>query len=165
MDHVLKAKYSPGSLVSSGTMAFNRGRRAVGEVVSTLVVLVGAVMMAAVVLSWGLSLLGTTETSYSSALFQSNAQASEQVSIDDVRFVTGPPKSLQIYVRNFGDQPLSVVQVYIDAAAYTTTETTVVARTYGTIAVAYPDWSSGQTYVVRVATERGNIYERSFTAP
>lgn len=136
-----------------------------GVVIGNLIILASSVVMATVVLFWIMSFTGSAETTYSTAIFQSNAQVSEQVSVDDVYFDSGPPKSITVYVRNFGDDPLKVVQVYVDGIAYTTTETTIVARTYGGVAVQYTGWTSGETYVISVATERGNQYEKSFRAP
>ena len=142
-------------------------RRGVSVIIGNLLILMASVMMATVVLYWALSFQGGAQSSYSTAIFQSNAQASEGVSIDTVIFdsTSGSDKNLTVYVRNFGDIPLQVAQIYVDGVPYNTNSTeAVVSRSVKPIWVDF-NWDFGSTYIVRVATLRGNIYERSFLAP
>lgn len=140
-------------------------KRGVGEVIGNLIILMSSVVLATTVMFWGLSLQSGTQASYSEAIRQSNDQITEQLSIDEVYFNSGPPKSIKVYVRSFGDIPLRVVQIYVDGVAYTTTNTTIVARASAGVDTQYTGWTSGSTYIIRVATLRGNVYEQSFKAP
>lgn len=143
-------------------------RRGSSVVIGNLLILMASVMMATVVLYWALSFQGGAQSSYSTAIFQSNAQAGEQVSIDDVRF-DNTTKRVTVYVRNFGDIPLKVKQVYIDGVALNPPDpqdNVIVSRQSGTVTAEYSNWwFAGDTHVIRVATERGNQYERSFPVP
>lgn len=129
--------------------------------------MLASVMMATVVLYWALSFQGGAQSSYSTAIFQSNAQASEGISIDDVVFNNN--SSMTVYVRNFADIPIQVSQIYIDGSTGGVNPTTVVARSAEPVLVpisgSFSGWIAKHTYIVRVATLRGNVYERSFHAP
>ncbi len=138
-------------------------RRGTSAVIGNLLILMASVMMATVVLYWAQSFQGSAQSSYSSAIFQSNAQASEGISIDDVNF--NDNSSLTVYVRNFADIPIRVAEIYIDGDASGVNPTTVVARSVEPVLVPVSGWTSESTYIIRVATERGNFYERSFRAP
>jgi len=142
-----------------------RYRRGDAAVIGNLIMIAASVLMASIVMFWTFSFQQSAGSSFSQAIFQSAGQASEQFSIDDVNFVTGTPKTMRVYVRNFGDEPIKVVQVYVDSVNYTTTQTVVVARTYAAVTVQYSGWASGETHVIRVATERGGTFERSFRVP
>ncbi len=135
-----------------------------GVVIGNLIMIMASVAMASVLMYWSLSFQSGAQASYSTAIYQSNAQASEQISIDDVYFISSP-KSMTVYVRNFGDTPVMIKQVYVDGTSHTTTETTIVARTYGGVSVQYSSWLSTETHVIRVATALGSQYERSFKVP
>ncbi|MBI2936868.1 MAG: hypothetical protein HYY22_01545 [Thaumarchaeota archaeon] len=138
-------------------------RRGSSIVIGNLLMLSASVMMATVVLYWALSFQGGAQSSYSTAIFQSNAQASEGISIDDVKFNANG--TLTVYARNFADIPMKVAQVYVDGKVGNASETIVVARSAEPILARTSGWVNEATYIIRIATERGNIYERSFQAP
>ncbi|MBI2184361.1 MAG: hypothetical protein HYU39_05315 [Thaumarchaeota archaeon] len=144
-------------------------QKGVSTVIGNLLVLMGSVVMASIVMFWSLSFQGGSQASYSTSIFQSNAQASEQLSIDDAFYNSSGTKTITVYVRNFGDIPLTVAQIYVDAQNYTlitpSSQRIIVSRASANIRLQYSSWTSGETHMIRVATHRGNIYEKSFLVP
>jgi archaellum component FlaG (FlaF/FlaG flagellin family) len=140
-----------------------RRNKAQGEVVANLVMLVAAVVLSSTIYFWASSLLGQTTTLAGTSIFENNAKISEQIRIDDVYF-TGT--TITVYVRNFGDIPFRVINAFVDDAAQTISPNplTVVAREPKSLSFTY-SWSSGTTYRIRVATDRGNNFEKSYVAP
>ncbi|MDV3244906.1 MAG: hypothetical protein LYZ66_07040 [Nitrososphaerales archaeon] len=102
-------------------------RKGQAAVIGTLVLIAASALMATLALFWGLSLQGQSLSNFGQAIYRGNSQASEQLSIDGVLFtkicVGGvPPCALlgnlpqfspTVYVRNFGDLPLTVAAFHI----------------------------------------------------
>ncbi len=92
-------------------------RKAIAEVIATLIMLAAATLFTSIVLYWGLSIQGQSLQNYGGALFKSNNQVTEELSIDSTYFsaASTTPKlyTSTLYVRNFGDSPIKIAAVHI----------------------------------------------------
>lgn len=133
--------------------------RAQGTIVSEMLVLMIGILIASLVLLWSLTSLSTSQASYSEGVAVSNAKLVEQISIDNVNFGADT-----IYVRNYGDNTVRIVTVYVNGEEMTITPTTISSRDSQPIVTTESLPQTG-THSIRVATERGTTYEEIFQAP
>ncbi|MFQ6134221.1 MAG: hypothetical protein ACE5KU_00200 [Nitrososphaerales archaeon] len=140
-------------------MLNERRSRAQGTIVSEMLLLMIGILIAGLVLMWSLSFISAGQTSFSGGVFVSNAKLVEQISIDNVNFGTST-----IYVRNYGDDSVKIVAVYVDGEEKTVTPKTISARDSQPVVTTESLPIEG-THSIRVATERGTYYEEMFKAP
>ncbi len=80
-----------------------------------------SVLLTTIMLFWGISLQGQSNSNYGSAVFRSNSQASEQISIDSVLFtkVSSSPSvyTVTVYARNFGSNPIKLAGIHFGILA------------------------------------------------
>lgn len=98
-------------------------RRGQGVVIATLIMVAASAMLTTIMLYWGLSIQGQGLGNFGTALANSDAAASEQVSIDSVLFTKISPASCPtantvcfsatVYVRNFGDNPINLAGIHL----------------------------------------------------
>jgi len=119
-------------------------------------------MIGAIVLLWALSLTSSSQSGYEYGVLQSNAKLAEQFSIDDVYFNS---TGMVVYVRNYGDIPLKMVAAYIDGNSENISSVVIAAKGLEVVSIEGFVGVSGETYRIRVVSERGNYYEGSFKAP
>lgn len=98
-----------------------RSRTGQAEIIATLILIAAAVLFTTLILFWGLALQGQGTQNFGNALARTNAQAAEQISIDNVLFtkVSSSPNTyaLTVYVRNFGDTPFQLAGIDINILA------------------------------------------------
>jgi len=138
------------------------GRSGQGVVISDLVLIAAGVMLGAAILLWSLSLTASEQSGYDVGVLQSGSKIAEQFSIDDVYFNS---TGMVVYVRNYGDVPVKMVAVYVDGESKSAETVSIAAGGVEAITVDGFVGVSGETYRVRVTSERGNYYEGSFKAP
>ena len=88
----------------------------------------------------------------------------------DIEFLPGPPKAMDITVRNNGPEAVKLVAVWITNTTYhlriDLTEQEVSIRPgeewVYTVEIT---WTSGETYVVKVVTSLGRVFATSEEAP
>jgi hypothetical protein len=167
-------------------------RRGQSEIIATLILIAASALLATIALFWGLSIQGSSLSNFGQAIFRGNNQASEQVSIDGVLFtkVNGSPVQFSptIYVRNFGDLPLTVaafhiqvIQTGLSPASYDcelSTHKVVAARfmvpfdlsstnicTGAPGKVTFANAWNGQTVSVQVTTTGGSTFSNNYAVP
>lgn len=130
-----------------------RQRRAISYILSVVMMTLITTSMATVVLLWGLNEVGTSRDTFSSAIRARMERAQERLTVEDVYF--DGSNTLTVYVRNTGGIQIVVDVVYIDHVAYTVTKTSIGVRELASITVTV-SLTSGQTYLITVATTRGS---------
>jgi len=98
----------------------SRGKLAISEVVSSMLMIVITIALAAILVAWA----GTTYGSFagtSQLFFQQNAQVlPEKLVIENV-FPVKASNLLKTFVRNVGVEQLNVVAIYVNGTSYTFT--------------------------------------------
>jgi hypothetical protein len=144
--------------------------RGQAEVVGALILVGVSVLFTTIVLFWSQSVTGQAGSAMSTNIYLSNMRASEQFSIDEVLF---GGEELKVYVRNFGDVPVRITAVYVydtETGALLNTGTelpspkVVLPRSQSSISVSFKSSPYLNRMVsIRLASDRGNVYERVFT--
>lgn len=144
-------------------MRFRNQRKAEGTVISELLILLIGVVITSFILFWGLSLISGSSEGFIGGIFANNARIEENISIDNINF-----ENKIIYVRNYGDNPVKISATYInDIVEEIEIPITVSARNSEEIIVENngESFTSDSTYIIKIATERGTVYEEMFVAP
>lgn len=102
-------------------MRLRSARRAQAEIIATLIMVAASALLTTIMLFWGIGLQGQSNSNFGTALARTNAQAAEQISIDNVLFTvvssgcSGPVAnhcfSATVYARNFGSSPIQLAGV------------------------------------------------------
>ncbi len=144
-------------------MRFRNQRKAEGTIISEMLVLLIGIIITSFILLWGLSLISGSGEGFIGGIFANNARIEENISIDNINF-----ENKIIYVRNYGDKPLKISAIYInDIVKEFKIPITVSARNSKEINVENngDDFTSDSTYIIKIATERGTLYEEMYVAP
>lgn len=142
----------------------SRRKAAISEVLSDVIMILGSVGLAVIIFFWSLGYSSQSETQFGQGSQLSNQRIQEQVGIDQVKFVSGGA-SIIIYVRNFGDLPFTVDQVFVNGVSFTPSSPLLVRAREAQPLTISATWTSSRTYTIRITTQRGNIFESNFQAP
>jgi hypothetical protein len=148
----------------------NHQNRAVSEILANIILVLGSVGFGVVIFFWGLGFTAQSQGQFGQGSQLSNQRIQEQFGIEQVKFnTTGSNSRITIYVRNFGDLPLTVDQVFLNGVSYVPSSPVLVRAREAqplTISTSSPPlWTSARTYTIRLASQRGNTYESNFQAP
>ena len=130
---------------------------------SLMLMIAVTVALAAVAQYWAYSYISQGESASSSALESDALKATESFVIDDVRFYESAGKHLDIYVRNTGSISLTIDRVYINETIIEISPVGIAKGEVGCITVDF-DYSPSTTYLIKVASKRGNTAEGSFSS-
>ena len=154
-----------------GRKMSSRAKRGQSEIISSLLLITSAVALGSVVFFWGLSFAGDTQSSLGGAIFEENSKVGEHFRIETVYFDTtdlGDLK-LRIYVRNYGINPLDISGVFINNVIQDGITVTLIGGRGTTNPTAPLDFDftfvSGETYIIKVSTQRGNTFESHYRSP
>lgn len=99
-------------------------RSGISDVITSLILILATVSLASVFFFWGLGYLGQSQTATGAGITQATLKTQEQFSIDTVRFWSSSASQAStlvssgdmatIYVRNYGDVPLTIDHVYFN---------------------------------------------------
>ena len=149
----------------------SRGKRGQSEIISSLLLITSAVALGSVVFFWGLSFAGDTQSSLGGAIFQENSKVGEHFRIETIYFDTTDLGNLQlrVYVRNYGINSLNISNVFINDVVQPMTTSPIIGgrgTTNPTVAIPIPfTFLSGETYIIKVSTERGNTFQSHYRSP
>ena len=146
-------------------MRFRNQRKAEGTVISELLILLIGVVITSFILFWGLSLISGSGEGFIGGIFANNARIEENISIDNIN-INFEENNINIYVRNYGDKPVKISAIYINYNEPEEVEPpiTVTARDSTEIEGEY-NGECATTCIIKIATERGTVYEEMFVAP
>lgn len=136
-------------------------RRGQSSIISSLMLIAAAVGLSSIVLFWGLGFLSQSQESYTTAISQSNAKVGEQFEVEEVYW--NPNGSITFYIRNFGDQPVTIDRVVIDGSLESVGPVVVTARDVS--AVTCCSWAPASTYTIRIGSNRGTYHETEVISP
>ena len=145
-------------------MRYNRGRRGISEVVGILIMLAVIVSLGVLIFTFASGSMTTLGGDYAVAMSNKGGAAAEKFAVEQVAFSTGAPAGADVYVRNVGGIPTTLVAVYItDLTSNTfvlqsTIHTTVGVGTFGEIPPTTLSFapSHGHTYSFTVTSSLGN---------
>ena len=89
-----------------------------------------------------------------------------QLRINEIIFVKGPPKQIEIEIENEGDIVCSLMNS-VQMKTQTSVEWTPITVTWNPVLVApngssktnvVSEWTSGETYILKVQSEKGDIW-------
>jgi len=123
-----------------------------------------AIVMGGIMMAWAMGLIGSYQGGTQVQYMLIGEKAQEAVVIENVWFGTGPPKTITVFVRNVGARDAKLVSLYVGGSLYTPNSTLpdypwpncpVYVGSKVTLQISY-SWTSGVSYLIVVATSRGN---------
>src|SRR5712691_5205997 len=146
-------------------------RRAVSEIVATLIMLAVVASLGVLAFTFASSGLGSLSQSFSNLMSGSGDAISEKFVVEQVTFTTSGSQGADVYVRNVGTISTTLVSVYIvdqtsnTFISQTAISTAVNVGTFVDIALHTFNPSHGHAYSFTVTTSRGNsvIYNAKAT--
>jgi flagellin-like protein len=146
-------------------------RRGISDVLTSLLLVMTTVSLSTIFFFWSIGYLGQSQSAISVGLSSGNARVQEQFSIEQVRF-WGTNNQITVYIRNFGDLPVTVDHVFLNGKLYapdttpSITAVTITGRAVQSITITESSlWSSSQNFIIEVASNRGNTFKQGYTAP
>jgi hypothetical protein len=146
-------------------MKFITNRKAVSQVVSTLMIVGIIFAMFAIIYPWAISSL-TLSQSRANIWYSSQEEAAqERFVIEMACFNATVPESVDIYVRNVGEIDVLISTIYINNSVQNTIDPVlpepVYVQTNGSnnivvFTITYT-WEIDKTYRIRAVTEKGQI--------
>lgn len=146
-------------------------RRGQADILGALILMVAAVALAAFILGWGAGLVSFSQMGYSEVLAREGSRVGEAPVLVDVAFDEDlvdegwSGRGLILFVANSGSVASVIDRVYVDGVAAEAMPSSVVVQPKQVVKmlVRY-DWEVGRTYLVRIASTSGVVYERYFAA-
>ncbi|MFQ6135432.1 MAG: hypothetical protein ACE5KU_06450, partial [Nitrososphaerales archaeon] len=120
-----------------------------------------AVGLSSIVLLWGLGFLSQSQESYSTGISQSNARIGEQFEVEETYWRDNG--SITFYVRNFGDQPVTIDRVMINGVPEDVGPVVVTARNVSPVTCC--SWDPATAYTIRIGSNRGTYHEFEASSP
>ncbi len=130
-----------------------RRSRAISYILSVIMMTLVTTSLAGVVLLWGLTEVGSSRNSFSSAIRARMERAQERLVVEDVYFSSS--SAATVYVRNIGSIQIVVDVVYVNHTAYAVTKTSIGVGALQSVSVTGLSLTSA-TYPITVATTRGS---------
>ena len=102
-------------------------RRGISDVITSLILILTTVSLATVFFFWALGYMGQSQSATATGINQNNNRVQEQFAINQVRFWSSTASStnivttgdmVTIYVRNFGDIPVTIDHLYFNGVLY-----------------------------------------------
>ncbi|MBI3023365.1 MAG: hypothetical protein HYY68_06510 [Thaumarchaeota archaeon] len=171
--HSPRKRYSTLPKYGSYKRGRYRKRSGVSVIVATLLMIAITVSLGVLIFAFASGSLGTLSQSFTNLMTNSADRISEKFVVEQATFTTSGTQGADLYVRNVGTIPITLVSVYIvDQSSNTfvsqfTISTTVNVGTFvdipNTTLTFTP--SPGHTYSFTVASSRGNsvIYNAKVT--
>jgi len=125
-----------------------------------------AIVMGAVMIAWAMGLIGTYQGGTQIQYMLMGERAQEAIVIEHVWFMTGPSKSIIVFVRNVGARETDLVSLYVGGSSYAANVTwpyTLPTSNKVALQITY-NWAYGTSYLIVVATKRGNQARGEWTA-
>ncbi len=145
----------------SNRMRLRRKRTGQSSIISSLMLIAAAVGLSSIILLWGLGLLSQSQESYSTAISQSNSRIGEQFEVEEIYWRGNG--SITFYIRNFGDQPVTIDRVSVGGAPQSVGPVVITARDVSSVTCC--SWTSATTYVILIGSNRGTYHEFEATSP
>lgn len=123
-----------------------------------------AVALSTIVLFWGLGLISQGQSDLGIGISESNAQIGEQFEVEDIFWNSSG--GIIFYIRNFGDQPLTIDRLIIDGSDESDSidPAVITSRNVEAIFSSFP-WSSADTYTIVIGSNRGTYQEIEVSTP
>jgi len=136
-----------------------KAKKGISTLVATILMINTAIVMGAVMIAWAMGLIGTYQGGTQVQYMLMGERAQEAIVIEHVWFINMPPsKSIIVFVRNVGAREAQLVSLYVGGSSYAANVTwpyTLPMSNKVALQITY-DWSSGASYLIVVATKRGN---------
>jgi len=132
-----------------------RGRRGIGTVVTSVMLVSAVSLMGAFLVSWSSSSFATKQVGVSEEIDDRVNQISEGFIVEDVWFFTNSTSSYsKVTVRNTGDVAVTISHVYVNNTQAWNAGKVIPRSEVGTITFETL-WSAGSAQDVWVKTQRG----------
>jgi len=137
-------------------------RRGVSTIVATILMINLAIVMGGIMIAWAMGLIGSYQGGTQIQYMLIGERAQEAIVIENVWFETGTPKRITVFVRNVGAREARLVSLYVGGSSYTPNGTwpyvlliSPPSSSRVALQITY-SWTSGVSYLIVVATARGN---------
>jgi len=117
-----------------------------------------AIVMGGIMMAWAMGLIGSYQGGTQIQYMLIGERAQEAIVIENVWFETGTPKKITVFARNVGVREAKLVSIYVGGSSYTPNGTwpyTLTVAGKVALQITYA-WASGESYLIVVATARGN---------
>lgn len=144
----------------------SKTKKGISTLVATILMINTAIVMGAVMIAWAMGLIGAYQGGTQVQYTLIGERAQEAVVIEHVWFMTGPSKSIIVFVRNVGAREAELVSLYVGGSSYTPNGTwpyTLTTSNKVALQIAY-NWAYGTSYLIVAATKRGNQARGEWTA-
>lgn len=141
-------------------------KKGISTLVATILMINTAIVMGAVMIAWAMGLIGTYQGGTQIQYMLMGERAQEAIVIEHVWFMTGPSKSIIVFVRNVGARETDLVSLYVGGSSYAANVTwpyTLPTSNKVALQITY-NWAYGTSYLIVVATKRGNQARGEWTA-
>jgi len=145
-------------------------KAAVSTIVATILMINLAIVMGGIMVAWAMGLIGSYQGGTQIQYMLIGERAQEAIVIENVWFQTGTPKKITIFVRNVGAREAKLLSLYVGGSPYTPNGTwpyilyvTPPSASKVALQITY-SWTSGASYLIVVATARGNQARGEWTA-
>ena len=154
-------------------MRFFSNKKAVSNVVSTLMIVSIIFAMFAIIYPWSISSLTKSQSMANIWYSRQEEIAQERFVVEMAYFNSTAPESIDVYLRNVGDIDINISEIYIDGVVQTTIDPVlpehVYIKTNGSsnvvvFTVTY-SWDNDETYRIKIVTERGETTVYYANAP
>lgn len=138
--------------------SIRKARRGISTIVATILTINMAIVMGGIMMAWAMGLIGSYQGGTQVQYMLIGEKAQEAIVIENVWFETGTPKKITVFVRNVGAREAKLVSLYVGGSTYTPNGTwpyTLPVASKVTLQITYT-WTSGTSYLIVVATARGN---------
>jgi len=147
-----------------------KGRKAVSTIVATILTINMAIVMGGIMVAWAMGLIGSYQGGYQIQYVLMGEKAQEVITVENVWFETGTPKKITVFVRNVGAREAKLVSLYVGGSSYTpngtwpyTLPVSPASASRVMLQITYT-WTSNTSYLIVVATARGNQARGQWTA-
>ena len=138
-------------------------KRAISQVISTLIIVGTLFTMFAIIYPWSISSLTLSQSRANAWYSSQEAAAQERFVIEMAYFNSTAPESIDIYIRNVGEIDIHVVSIYINDSVQATIDPALPEQIYVKTGgnnnlikfnIAYT-WENDKTYRFIIVSERG----------
>jgi len=140
-------------------------QRAVSTIVATILTINMAIVMGGVMIAWAMGLIGSYQGGTQVQYMLMGEKMQEAIVIENVWFQTGTPKKTTVFVRNVGVREAKLVSLYLGGTSYTNASWPYTLPVGSAIVLQITDfnWAYGSSYLIVVATARGNQARSEWT--
>ena len=145
-------------------------KKGISTIVATILTINMAIVMGGIMVAWAMGLIGSYQGGTQIQYMLMGEKAQEAIVIEHVWFETGAPKKITVFVRNVGAREAKLVSLYVGGSSYTPNGTwpyTLLVSPASASRVALQityNWASETSYLIVVATARGNQARGQWTA-